>query len=101
MNTPRWNDNSCEERKLRDQIAELEIANRTLANFGALLSHDLINALRSVVSFAELLREIPSVSTDQHTLSFLHTILKSSRKLQTGINERLAPCNQPSPNSIS
>lgn len=99
MNTPRWTDSSSKEQELRNQIAELEIANRTLADFGALLSHDLINALRSVVSFAELLREIPSVNFDPHTLSFLHSILKSSQTLQTAINERLAPCSQPFPNS--
>ena len=101
MNTSRWSDTSSEELALRDQIAELEIANRTLADFGTLLSHDLISSLRSVVSFAELLREIPSVNGDPHALSFLHTILKSSRKLQTAINQRLAPHRQPFPKTIS
>ena len=101
MNTTRWTDVASEERALREQIAELEIANRTLADFGTLLSHDLVKALRGVVSYAELLREIPSINTDPHTLSFLHSILKSARSIQSCVNECLGPGKQPFPNPTS
>ena len=101
MNTPRWSDNSSEEQALREQIAELEIANRAMADFGALLSHDLVSSLRTVVSFAELLRDIPSVNGDPHSLSFLYTILRSSQNIQACINERLTERRQPSPKAIS
>jgi light-regulated signal transduction histidine kinase (bacteriophytochrome) len=94
MNTPRWCDHPSEEQALRDQIAELEIANRILVDFGALLSHDLVSSLRTVVSFAELLRDTPSVNSDPHTLCFLNTILSSSQTIRTCINERLAEHRQ-------
>jgi len=89
------------ERALRDEIAELEIANRTLEDFGALVSHDLASALRRIIGFAELLRVIPSVNDDPHTLAFLQTILVSARKLQVGIDKCLAARTNPSPPSSS
>jgi light-regulated signal transduction histidine kinase (bacteriophytochrome) len=86
-----------EEEELRDEIAELEIANRTLQDFGALVSHDLASALRRIVGFAELLRVLPSVNNDPHTLAFLQTILASARNLQQGVDKCLAPRAEASP----
>jgi light-regulated signal transduction histidine kinase (bacteriophytochrome) len=86
-----------EERRLREEIAELEIANHTLEDFGALVSHDLTSALRRIVGFAELLRVLPSVNADPHTLAFLQTILASARKIQAGRDKCLAPRTNPSP----
>ncbi len=78
------------ERALRDEIAELEMANRTLADFGVLVSHDLANAQRRIVGFAELLRLIPALQADPHTVAFLDTILSSSQKIQNCMARCLA-----------
>jgi len=80
-----------EEQSLREQIAELEVFNRTVEDFGALLSHDLAGALRQISGFAELLRVIPTINGDPHTLAFLHTILSSARKLQEAVDKYLTP----------
>jgi len=78
-------------------IADLQLANRMLADFAALVSHDLQSALRRVVSFSELLGVLPSIEADSHALAFLNTISGSARKLQFLVNKGLAFRNQPTP----
>src|SRR3954451_575907 len=74
---------------LRNEIAETEIANRMLADFSAMISHDAQSAVRRIVSSAELLRLLPSVANDSHALAFLHTIVGSTGKIQLLIGDAL------------
>jgi len=86
--------NPSTDRNLTQTIAELQLANRMLADFAALVSHDMQSALRRVVSFSELLGVLPSIEADAHALAFLHTISGSARKLQFLVNNGLAFRNQ-------
>jgi light-regulated signal transduction histidine kinase (bacteriophytochrome) len=81
---------STSELDLREQIAELQIANRMLADFGALVAHDMAGALRRVTGYAELMRVLPDVKADNHTMAFVQTILTSARRLQNIVDHSLA-----------
>jgi light-regulated signal transduction histidine kinase (bacteriophytochrome) len=82
------------EQELRDRIAELETANGMLADFAALVSHDLQSALRCVTNFAELLALLPALTANPHTSAFSHTIIGSVRRLQSLTHEALASPTQ-------
>jgi len=74
---------------LRNEIAEIEIANRMLADFAAVVSHDAQGAMRRIVSSAELLNLLPTIATNSHTRAFLQTILGSTLKIQGIMDDAL------------
>ena len=55
---------SATEQNFREKIAEIQETNRMLADFAALVSHDLQSGLRGVGSFAALLRVVPAIAGD-------------------------------------
>src|SRR5262245_49130609 len=79
---PTLSENPCSNGQ-RQKIAELQLANRMLADFAALVSHDLRTGLRRVASFSDLLSVVPSIAADTHTRAFLKTIQASARRVQT------------------
>jgi light-regulated signal transduction histidine kinase (bacteriophytochrome) len=70
------------ERKLRDKISELEMANCMLNDFAALVSHDIRSALRRVISYAELLAVVPASNADPDALECVHTIIACTRRIR-------------------
>jgi light-regulated signal transduction histidine kinase (bacteriophytochrome) len=86
-------ESSSTEQKLRERIAELQMTNRMLADFAALVSHDLQSGLRGVGNFAALLRVVPEIESDQPTLAVLNTIQVSARKVKCITEESRVACN--------
>ena len=75
---------------LRDKVAELEMANCMLADFAALVSHDIRSALRRVISYAELLAVVPSVNAQPDALDSARSIIFATRKIQFLVDGALA-----------
>jgi len=65
-------------------------SNLQLENFAYIASHDLKAPIRSVVSFAQLLRENIAKQIDEKNLSFLDIIITSSTNMQVLIDDLLA-----------
>lgn len=70
------------EMKSGDKIAELEMANCMLADFAALVSHDIRTALRHVMSYAELLAVAPTVNAHPGILDRVRSIIFAARRIQ-------------------
>lgn len=75
-------ENSSTKQNLRERIAELQMTNRMLTDFAALVSHDLQSGLRGVGNFAALLKVVPEIESDLPTLTSLNTIQVSARKVK-------------------
>jgi light-regulated signal transduction histidine kinase (bacteriophytochrome) len=69
-------------KSLRSKIAELQMANCMLADFAALVSHDMRSGLRRVLSYAELLAVLPALNANPRTHDHLQTILAAARRMQ-------------------
>lgn len=70
------------EQNLRKRIAALEMANCMLADFAALVSHDVRSGIRRVWSYAELLAVLPALNNAPRARDCLHTIIASARRMQ-------------------
>jgi light-regulated signal transduction histidine kinase (bacteriophytochrome) len=86
------------EQMLRSKIAELESANSMLADFAALVSHDIRSALRRVLSYAELLAVVPTLNAQVETLNCVHAIMFAARRIQFIADGALASPPQPQSN---
>jgi light-regulated signal transduction histidine kinase (bacteriophytochrome) len=86
---------SLSEENLREKITELQVINRMLADFAALVSHDLQSGLRAVGSFAALLRVVPAIATDPQTFTLLNSIEASARKVKCFTDESRVFRNDP------
>jgi signal transduction histidine kinase len=75
---------------IHEAIDELHSANQMLADFAALVTHDMRGALRRVLNFSELLGVVPSIEADPHTGAFLRTIVGAARRIQHLVNETLS-----------
>ena len=91
MNTTLSQDPCPNAQRLRERIAELQLANRMLADFAALVSHDLRSGLRRVSSFSDLLSVVPAIEADTHTRAFLKTIQASARRVQMLLEQNRRP----------
>ncbi len=83
FSSPSANVSSSTEQDLREKIAGLQMTNRMLADFAALVSHDLQSGLRGVGSFAALLRVIPAIEADPGTLALLSTIQAAAGRVKS------------------
>jgi signal transduction histidine kinase len=85
------------EQRLREEVDELQLANSILADFEALVSHDIRGALRRVSSLAEMLALRPAVSGNPAALAALHIIIAAARTIEGLANHTLIPAG----NSLS
>jgi signal transduction histidine kinase len=69
------------EPNLRDQIAELEMANCMLSDFAALVAHDIRGGLRRAISYTELLAVIPALNGNLDALDCVHIIKAATRRV--------------------
>jgi light-regulated signal transduction histidine kinase (bacteriophytochrome) len=79
------------EQPLREQIEELRLVNSMLADFEALISHDIQSALRRVSGFSELLTLRPALSSHPAALADLHIIIAAARVIDSLANNTLIP----------
>jgi len=91
---------SSGEQGMRERMVELHSANQMLADFAALVAHDIRGALRRVLSFAGLLGVVPSIEGDPHTVAFLRTIVGAARRIQHLVDQTLA-CRSASAMDVS
>jgi signal transduction histidine kinase len=76
--------------RLEETLAELERSHSRLAAFAGQVSHDLKTPLTSVIGFAELLEDLPSVATDETARDYLNRCTSSGRRMLAMIDEMLA-----------
>src|SRR5262245_23802324 len=88
---------SATEQSLREQIAKIQETNRMLADFAALVSHDLQSGLRGVASFSALLRVVPAIEADPQTFALLNSIQAYARKIKCLTEESRIPWNDVGP----
>ena len=79
-------------KKLNEQKHELELyidSNKDLENFAYIVSHDLKEPLRNIMSFTQLLQENYSANFDQIGKEFLDYIIKGGQQMNDLINSLL------------
>jgi len=80
-------------RKLNDELGkrarELESSNNELESFAYSVSHDLRAPLRHVDGYSELLKKQASSSLDEKSRRYIQTILESSKRMGTLIDDLL------------
>ena len=80
--------------KLNNELAkrarELETSNKELESFAYSVSHDLRAPLRHVVGYSELLQRQASSLLDEKGRRFMQTILESSKRMGSRIDDLLA-----------
>jgi light-regulated signal transduction histidine kinase (bacteriophytochrome) len=74
---------------LAKRAVELQAANKELEAFAYSVSHDLRAPLRHVVGYAELLQKKAATGLDEKANHYLTTILESSRRMGTLIDDLL------------
>jgi K+-sensing histidine kinase KdpD len=91
-----------EQRKLRDEevrklnrelvrrAAALDASNKELESFAYSVSHDLRAPLRHVAGYSELLQRHASSSFDEKSHRYIETIVESSRRMGTLIDDLLS-----------
>ncbi|HEY5749508.1 MAG TPA: ATP-binding protein [Chryseolinea sp.] len=77
------------EQKVKERTAELEKINFELLQFTSVASHDLKEPLRKISIFGKLLRERIAGQADPTTIKYTDTILDSSRRMTTLIEDLL------------
>jgi signal transduction histidine kinase len=81
-------------RKLNEELGkrarELETSNNELESFAYSVSHDLRAPLRHVDGYSELLKKQASSSLDEKSRRYIQTILESSKRMGTLIDDLLA-----------
>ena len=70
------------ELKIESQNKRLQIQNKELEQFSYIASHDLQEPLRTLISFAELLKDEYSGKLDENADIYLNYILQSSGRMQ-------------------
>ena len=70
------------ELEIESQNKRLQIQNKELEQFSYIASHDLQEPLRTLISFAELLKEEYSGKLDENADIYLNYILQSSGRMQ-------------------
>ena len=70
------------ELEIESQNKKLQIQNKELEQFSYIASHDLQEPLRTLISFAELLKEEYSGKLDENADIYLNYILQSSGRMQ-------------------
>jgi len=87
-------EHSSEIRKLNEELGkrarELETSNNELESFAYSVSHDLRAPLRQVDGYSELLKKQASSSLDEKSRRYIQTILESSKRMGTLIDDLLA-----------
>lgn len=78
------------EKRVRERTRELEIANRELESFSYSVSHDLRAPLRSISGFSSILLEDYGSKLDQEAQNYLNRIFKSTKKLESLIDDLLS-----------
>jgi signal transduction histidine kinase len=80
-------------RKLNEELGkrarELETSNNELESFAYSVSHDLRAPLRHVDGYSELLKKQASSSLDEKSRRYIQTILESSKRMGTLIDDLL------------
>lgn len=84
-------EDAAPEQRLQDELEELQVANSMLADFEALVSHDMQGALRRISSFAELLTLRPVLAGEPAAHSDLHIIIAAARTIDSLANNTLVP----------
>lgn len=77
------------ERTISDRTADLQAVNRELEAFTYSVSHDLRAPLRHIDGFAEVLMNKHSDQLSEEALRYLNTIVSSTRKMGTLIDDLL------------
>lgn len=77
------------QRRLEELNANLKDANQELEAFTRTVSHDLRSPLSGIIGLTELLREDYAANLDDDAISFLDSILQSSKNMQQLVNDLL------------
>jgi len=75
---------------VKDEIKQLESANRMLADFAYILAHDMRSGMRAIGNFSELLLMLPSISDNPQPCGLLHKIVTLVRGISTVTDKSLA-----------
>lgn len=78
------------EQQIREYSQKLEISNHELTDFAHLISHDLKAPLRSIASFAELLRKRNEMKFSDRDKEFMGFIIKGSRQATQLVEDLLS-----------
>ena len=74
----------------RRRSAELERANSELEQFAQVISHDLLEPIRTMKGFADLLEQDARPALDDKTLAFLDRIVQGANRMQDLVTDLLA-----------
>lgn len=77
------------QRRLEELNANLKDANQELESFARTVSHDLRSPLSGIIGLTELLKDDYSSALDEDAISFLESILISSKNMQQLVNDLL------------